>query len=784
MVSVIGSYIDAYGVSNSLYSRDEAHKSSLCTEDPPTGGESDPVNSLDPNDIHGYLSESGSHYMRREIQSVQYEIEFENDTTLATAAAHTIIVRDTLDATKFDLNSLAARSVTIGDKRLELNGEQTFACTLDLRPEIYVIAQIEQEYDASTGIVQWTIESLDPMTMEPTDNPNQGALPINYNGEGIATFTFNIDLKEPFPDGTEISNRVGIIFDLEEPVITDTWTNIVDAVKPTSQIEEVTPVADSLSFSFVSEDNRSGVWYHTLYYRNDSTYQEWQVKKAQIFEDNFMLKLDDLLTTEFLVMAVDSAGNREDKLMNAEYVFSLDSVVYYTLAVESQGCGEVSGVGTYLAGSHVVIEAVPDVGCQFVQWNDGLTDNPRTVELVQDTTFVAQFSSDHSDITQTTDLTSGWNWWSSYVELDGASSLQSLENGLGINGEMIKSQDNGYASYLEGYGWYGSLSSISNESTYQVKSNEACSVEMTGSTANPEEHPITLNSGWTWVGYPVNASMSVEDALANITPQNGDMLKSQNDGYASYLDGFGWYGSLNTLNPGMGLMYKSNNGNSVTLLYPTSGTRTDLKTNQTTENNHWQPNLNAYADNMSVMAVVELDGEELASERYELAAFANGEVRGSARLMYVDPIDRYMAFLTIAGDEASELRFGLYDAETGDVETQSFASLQYETNAVVGSFVEPYVVSLRGTTGLDEWFGGLNVFPNPVERGEIVTLVLPEAGTLRATSVEIIDALGTEVETLHAPSVQAITAPKVAGVYTLRITVEGKGTCFRKLVVR
>ncbi|MBQ6770815.1 MAG: T9SS type A sorting domain-containing protein, partial [Bacteroidales bacterium] len=238
--------------------------------------------------------------------------------------------------------------------------------------------------------------------------------------------------------------------------------------------------------------------------------------------------------------------------------------------------------------------------------------------------------------------------------------------------------------------------------------------------------------------------------------------------------------SLGTLQPGMGLMYKSNNGSAVTLVYPNGGTRTDRKANQTTGNNHWQPDLNAYPDNMSVTAIVELDGSELRSERYELAAFANGECRGSARLLYIEPLDRYMAFLTIAGDEAAELRFGLYNTETGAVETQNFASLRYETNAVVGSFESPYVVSFRSTTGVDEWAGNLQVYPNPVERGQTVSLGMTDVETSRATSVEIIDALGVVVETHDRAS---LPAPKVAGIYTLRITVEGKGTCFRRLVV-
>ena len=38
-----------------------------------------------------------------------------------------------------------------------------------------------------------------------------------------------------------------------------------------------------------------------------------------------------------------------------------------------------------------VIEAVPNYGYEFMQWSDGITDNPRTIVLTQDTTFTAEF---------------------------------------------------------------------------------------------------------------------------------------------------------------------------------------------------------------------------------------------------------------------------------------------------------------------------------------------------------------------------------------------------------
>ena len=42
----------------------------------------------------------------------------------------------------------------------------------------------------------------------------------------------------------------------------------------------------------------------------------------------------------------------------------------------------------------VVITAIPNYGYHFTQWSDGDTDNPRTIELTQDTTFTAEFAPD------------------------------------------------------------------------------------------------------------------------------------------------------------------------------------------------------------------------------------------------------------------------------------------------------------------------------------------------------------------------------------------------------
>ena len=388
--------------------------------------------------------------------------------------------------------------------------------------------------------------------------------------------------------------------------------------------------------------------------------------------------------------------------------------------------------------------------------------------------------------TQSDLLTPGWNWYSTYIDLTDIDGMAMMQEGLGNSAQTIKSQGDGYASYLSGYGWYGSLNSIYNAQTYQIRLNENCELNMVGRVAHPSDFLITLSNGWSWIGYPTSATMSVTDAFSNMTPSNGDMVKSQSDGYASYLGGYGWYGSLQSIEPGMGLMYKSTNSNVVTFFYPEAMAKGDAPKNVTAENNHWVPCLKAYPDNMSVMAVVELDGMELRSEQYELAAFAEGECRGSVRLIYVEPIDRYVAFLNVAGEDPTYLHFGLYNSATGEEVFNNETLLGYQTNAMVGGFDQLYAIRFRETTGVEANSHQLQVYPNPVAHGEMFSIGMVEAkeGPVR---VEIINTLGVTVQSSTCASVHETTslkAPQEPGVYTLRISVNGVETCLHKLMVR
>ena len=382
-------------------------------------------------------------------------------------------------------------------------------------------------------------------------------------------------------------------------------------------------------------------------------------------------------------------------------------------------------------------------------------------------------------VTQTTQFVEGWTWWSTYLNQEHVDGLGLLKDGLDDKGVVIKSQTQ-TLTYMSGR-WFGPMTELENKLGYMVKVSENCTVSMTGEVADPEEHPVSLNTGWTWVGYPTNQALPISVALANLEPVDGDFLKSQTSS-AIYYDALGWIGSLKTLTPGVGLMYKSNNEETVTFSYNTEAKAVETEPNLTAEGNLWEPVVQAYPYNMSVMAVVEVNDEELQSERYELAAFANGVCRGSTKLMYVEPLNRYMAFLTVYGEEAAELNFGLYDAETGMTTFESSERLDFIANAIVGDPMEPYVVSFRGTTGIDEQSIDVNVYPNPVDKGSTFSIDLPANGS--KVQIDIINALGVVVESVSTSAVQTMKAPEAAGVYTLRITVDGNKTHIRKLIVR
>ena len=73
--------------------------------------------------------------------------------------------------------------------------------------------------------------------------------------------------------------------------------------------------------------------------------------------------------------------------------FSAQQAQTYTLTVMCNASeGAVTGNGTYAAGTAVTVQAIPYEGYEFAHWNDGSTQNPRTVTVNENMTMVAFFA--------------------------------------------------------------------------------------------------------------------------------------------------------------------------------------------------------------------------------------------------------------------------------------------------------------------------------------------------------------------------------------------------------
>ena len=79
--------------------------------------------------------------------------------------------------------------------------------------------------------------------------------------------------------------------------------------------------------------------------------------------------------------------------------FKKQSTTKYSITVKSanSSMGSVTGGGTYAYGSTQTIQAIPNECHKFKQWSDGNTDNPRTVTVISNATYTAEFIEEGCD---------------------------------------------------------------------------------------------------------------------------------------------------------------------------------------------------------------------------------------------------------------------------------------------------------------------------------------------------------------------------------------------------
>ena len=305
---------------------------------------------------------------------------------------------------------------------------------------------------------------------------------------------------------------------------------------------------------------------------------------------------------------------------------------------------------------------------------------------------------------QSTRLSAGWNW----VSMNVAPTDKSVSNvmkSVASNLHTVKCKT-AFAQTLNGK-FAGSLDEMSNAKMYKVKMNEAANWTLLGEAVDPTTYSVSIAPNWNWIGYTPSYSLSLNDAFAGLNPTNGDMVKSS-EGFAIY-SGYEWVGSLSTLTPGKGYMYKSLAKDSLSFTYPSNKYALSNGSLRASSFYNYTPVAdNKYPSNMTIVAVVK-NGSDLLTNS-EVAAFVGDECRGVGR----SSEDEALVFLTVLGEGSSDsITFKVEN--NGEFVTVP-TKLVYEDDATIGTLEKPYVINLIPSLDVEVTTGRINIYPTNVKQ--------------------------------------------------------------------
>ena len=274
----------------------------------------------------------------------------------------------------------------------------------------------------------------------------------------------------------------------------------------------------------------------------------------------------------------------------------------------------------------------------------------------------------------------GWKWFSLYAKPASTQASVIFNDAK----DAIYALTDGTHSVIN---WASELNLNNYATMYKLNATAGYEESLIGEPTNPDSIDITLNSGWSWIGYPVQATNSVDAAFASAEPMEGDMVKSQNS-FSIYTGGE-WVGTLKAMVPGNGYLYNSLATAQKTFNFPkpaVSGKKNAAQKSYKSCETYCK-------DNMTMIAVV-MNGNELV-ENAEVSVYAGTELRG----LSAEAVKDGKHFLTIGGD-AGETEVLTFVITTEDGEFYLNDIEKFQANANVGSMNAPVVLQLGESTSI------------------------------------------------------------------------------------
>lgn len=744
--------------------------------------------SSDPNEIIGtvgYDALGDTMQWVAASASLPYTIYFENDPNFATAAAQRVEVRHKLHP-KASRSTFVVGSFGFGSHVFSVEGSpSSYQTRLDLVEDMGIYVDVVAGLDVVNNEAFWILQSIDPVTGLAPISVDMGFLPVNdstHCGEGFVSFTIKPNERQCVT-GDTITAKASIVFDINEAIPTNKWINTIDALPPTTVLTGTEVELNELLLQFTGSDDTNGCGIKQFKLYVSDNYSSYQLYDTYMPGDEVTFMAEPGHCYRFFCLGEDNVGNIEAMKEAAEYEYGNYDLLITVAASPEEG-GTVSGGGLFAHGAQATVVAHPNAGFSFERWSyNGITlsTNPTYTFTVEGSrNLVASFVYSGSVyLTQTDCLNTGWNWWSSYITMITAEDFNMVKEALGSNASMIKSRTDGFVTYMGS--WFGTLYTINNKSMYLINMNSEQTVEITGLLADMAMNPITINPGWNWIGFPSSVSVNLNTALANMSPKETDLIKTRTAFATYYSTMGGWFGTLTSLTPGLGYMYKSNNGESFEFVYSATA-RGDQEPHEVEMTNHWALSIEEYPDNATLIGVIAIDGVEQRDEHLVIGAFVDDRCVGQANALYVEPLDRYLVFLAYLGNEDDEITFRLYNESNGTEIIGAETSLFFSKDAMVGSMDEPYIINF-GVMSVVDIVKEVKLFPNPVKAMENVNVSLNE-DSITSMTIEVVNALGVVVYRNSYNTVATdITAPRVPGIYIVKITSSNGSVYYGKLIV-
>jgi hypothetical protein len=592
-----------------------------------------------------------------------------------------------------------------------------------------------------------------------------------------------------------------------------TITDVPDwlTVYPLSGIVQAQSALD-ITFS-VGSDSSHGQYFDTLYAESTEGREQiivgmdimcnppdWEIQPAQ-FEHSMVivanLEVADAISNDLCDVMYAFVGDELRGVAQLQYFAGIDSTYpsvnpyqAFMTVYSNVAEGEVIVLRVWDSSERQI---VTQLGNYYDFVSNDIIGSPTQPDTIQTSGLVMQ----------ETFMVQGWNWFSPNLT-NTDMSIDYVLSSLSPDTSSIIKNNSLFSEHSLGF-WTGSISELSDTSMYMIKLSQDDTLQYFGEAVDLETNSFIINSGWNWIGYQPTSAMEINDALVSLSPDSGDVIKSQRY-FSTYLENIGWVGSLVELEPQNGYKIKlvgedtlifpapsnnsfieppsaltkaaSFNGNAVKnkinveeLKNPKGGSqenqtvniKTQLKTNDNIYPEEWIINPNDFEFNMNIVGIMDevlrdsIGGDDL------VGAFVNGECRGTVSPIYIQSVGKDLFFLTIFSNkvEGDTITFATYKKDTKQrIELEEQAN--FFVNNVLGSASEPFIWSLNITGIWDEGFipdrySISQNYPNPFNPTTQIEYGLPYNSEV---SITVFNILGQRVATL-------INEEKSSGYYKL-----------------